>query len=585
MSVRVDFNTGTTANPVWADISSFMRSFSYSRGRDDYFSSFSAGSCSIVLDNRGRQFDPTNTGSPYAGSIVPRREVRIFDNYDDTTTATRNNLVLNPSLEYGVAQWSTGTTRTTAQAMFGTHSAARTGTLIFINESSTPQGVARFATTTPLTANTVYTFSFYARQALADAYSFTPALVIDDDYGSGTATNQQYDMGAGQTPPADAWQRYAYTFTTPNNVGSKQTVGFVVLGGEFGVSRSIYFDGLMVEAGRQLNTYFDGDSTDTALATYSWTGVVGESVSTVVETVETGHQFVGYINDWDLSYSKSTDSTASIKAADGFTLLANQVVPDQTMPVEQSGVRLQRLLNEPTVLWSAPRRIDAGRQPLGADVTENAGALEYFQRIEQSEGGRLFVGSDGGLVFRSGPGTNLTLPVAVAFSDSGPGVRFEEISVVFGTEQLANQVRVTYNGGQVVANAADSQAAYGIAANELTDLLMTSGEDAEYLASAYVGRFGEPVYRIEEISLNLAGLSASDRAAVVGLELGDVVSVSFSPNGGAIEQFGEVVRIARAGTHTSQDSITFGIDTGTLAFVLNDSTLGVLDGSAGRLGF
>ena len=65
------------------DISPYVRSLSINRGRSDQFSSFRAGTCTIVLNNNDRRFDPINTASPYwdttlnRSGVTPRRRVEI----------------------------------------------------------------------------------------------------------------------------------------------------------------------------------------------------------------------------------------------------------------------------------------------------------------------------------------------------------------------------------------------------------------------------------------------------------------------------------------------------------------------------
>ena len=65
------------------DISPYVRSLSISRGRSDQFSSFRAGTCTIVLNNNDRRFDPINDASPYydpttnRSGVTPRRRVQI----------------------------------------------------------------------------------------------------------------------------------------------------------------------------------------------------------------------------------------------------------------------------------------------------------------------------------------------------------------------------------------------------------------------------------------------------------------------------------------------------------------------------
>lgn len=55
-----------------------IRSASWKRGRDSILDSFSAGSASIVFDNRDRLLDPVNTSSPLYGELYPGRKMSLF---------------------------------------------------------------------------------------------------------------------------------------------------------------------------------------------------------------------------------------------------------------------------------------------------------------------------------------------------------------------------------------------------------------------------------------------------------------------------------------------------------------------------
>lgn len=59
------------------DITARVRNFSISRGRRSIFAAFPAGQATITLNNHDRAFDPLYTASPYAGNIIPRREIRV----------------------------------------------------------------------------------------------------------------------------------------------------------------------------------------------------------------------------------------------------------------------------------------------------------------------------------------------------------------------------------------------------------------------------------------------------------------------------------------------------------------------------
>ena len=73
----LDNTDWTLAGTIFYDITEFVQSVTSSRGKSRLLDKFQAGSLTVVLDNTGRQFDPTYEASPFFGNIIPRREIRI----------------------------------------------------------------------------------------------------------------------------------------------------------------------------------------------------------------------------------------------------------------------------------------------------------------------------------------------------------------------------------------------------------------------------------------------------------------------------------------------------------------------------
>lgn len=73
----LDNATYLLAGDVLVDVTGDVRAVQVRRGRSRMLEKFTAGNANLVLDNRDREYDPTNVDSPYYGSIVPRKEVRI----------------------------------------------------------------------------------------------------------------------------------------------------------------------------------------------------------------------------------------------------------------------------------------------------------------------------------------------------------------------------------------------------------------------------------------------------------------------------------------------------------------------------
>ena len=65
------------AGDVMVDVTTTVREVSVRRGRSRTLERFTVGLAQVTLDNRTRNYDPNYTASPYYGSIVPRKQVRI----------------------------------------------------------------------------------------------------------------------------------------------------------------------------------------------------------------------------------------------------------------------------------------------------------------------------------------------------------------------------------------------------------------------------------------------------------------------------------------------------------------------------
>lgn len=292
------------------------------------------------------------------------------------------------------------------------------------------------------------------------------------------------------------------------------------------------------------------------------------------------NQFIGVIEDWNLEYDVSGQSIASITAADGFTLLAQQSLTPGTATAQKTGARINAVLSQPSVAWPlADRIIDTGNSDLGADVFDG-NVLSYLQTVEASEQGQLFVNRDGYIRFINGAVTP-TSAGAPLFSDAGDGIPYVGASVQYGTELLYNQVEVTYPAGTATASNSESQSKYGISATSV-DTLLGAGVNAEGLADYWVARYGEPDYRFDSIDVALNGLSGSQANIVLQFELGDIIQMKFTPNGvgDPIERYLQITSIEH-NVGISEHKIKFGVSSLQFAFlVLDDTGFGILDENA-----
>ena len=297
-------------------------------------------------------------------------------------------------------------------------------------------------------------------------------------------------------------------------------------------------------------------------------------------------QYVGKVTDWNLGYDPSGQSVAELQASDGLTFLAQQALTAGTATVQSSGDRVTAVLNMPSVDWPvSERNIDTGASTLGADVFEG-NALTYLQQVELSEGGLLFIDKQGRVAFKDRLSTPTTDNVTV-FADDGTGIPFAPALVEYGTEELYNQITVSSNAGTATSNNALSQTRYGILDRDVQTLLSTLTQVEDY-ADFLVGRYGEPDYRFARLTVDMANLNSSQKAAMFGLDMGSVIQVKFTPNGiaPAIERYGLVIAINHQ-ISPEDHIITVGVGSlQTSLFVIGDAQFGTIgEGAPGVLGF
>lgn len=301
-------------------------------------------------------------------------------------------------------------------------------------------------------------------------------------------------------------------------------------------------------------------------------------------TIDGADQFYGLVNDWNYDYEPGEDSVATVMGTDELTKLATRVVlPSGTAVVQKSGERVEAVLDMFTVGWPADKRnIDTGSSNMEATVWESQNALEYLQLVETSESGELFIGKSGDLFFRSRQDAAPTSASLVKFADDGTGVPVRQFVVDYGSELMVNRVEVSNSSGTAVAGNALSQVTYGIIDQSISTVL---NDNLVGLAEYVVAKYGQPEYRFSGVIVNLDSLSDAHRASVLGLEIGDVAQVVFTPNGigTPIDKYGQVIGIEHSkdtGKHDVKLSLA-AVDFASL--VLNDTVFGRLD--VNSLGF
>jgi len=289
--------------------------------------------------------------------------------------------------------------------------------------------------------------------------------------------------------------------------------------------------------------------------------------------------YTGQVADWNFDYSLSGDSTAQVSCVDALTLLVDPFLTADTETAQLTGARVNAVLDD--VGWPlAKRQVSEGKATLDADVIEadKTQALDYLNKVSLSEPGALYVANNGDLVFRDRADTQ-NASGSITFGTGG--IPFSDIGVEYGVEEMANQVSVTYYGGTAIAGTATARDELSIGQygtlDENYDTLLSSASDAQSLADWQVGLFAQPRYRVDRITVALDGLTTVNQQSVLAVELGNVVTVTWTPNnvGDALTQLVTIDGIDFSANPSSR-RISFTMSETTAAFILDDLVFGVL---------
>jgi hypothetical protein len=292
-------------------------------------------------------------------------------------------------------------------------------------------------------------------------------------------------------------------------------------------------------------------------------------------------QFVGLVDDWNLSYEPNGDSTAAAACSDATSSFATQTIASFTNTVQKSGERINAILSLPEINWPVDLRdVDTGLMELGADtVPDNTNALTYLRLVERSEPGAFFIGKSGNVIFRD----RIAAPTSggVVLADDGSGIRYQSLRVQYGSELLANEIVVSseITSYEVTTLDLPSIDTYGIFNLTRTGLLINANQDVDDLSDFYANKYSQPEYRFESVDILLDELTDQQQQNLLGLEIGDVVEIKFTPNGiaPAISKYAEIIRIDNS---IDLDNHIMSLGFSTLDFallVLDDAQFGKLD--------
>lgn len=294
--------------------------------------------------------------------------------------------------------------------------------------------------------------------------------------------------------------------------------------------------------------------------------------------------YIGRIADIDVTYDFNNLSTVSISAADDFVLLASAFTSADFTPSEElSGARVNTILDRSEINYPLTRAIATGTVALGAyQVDANSNALAYLQQCAEAERGLFFIAANGDLTFTDRVYQQFVPSTVITFSDTGSGIPYQSLDVIYGQEFLYNRIQVTREGGTLQAvDDLSSQTEFGVSTYALDNSLLATDAAALDLANQLLDQYSQPQYRFDNMSVNMVGLSNATRDIINGLEIGDPIQITRTYSTGTPATVTQPYAIERiehsltAGNHVVEFGLRFAPF--IYEFILDDVTYGVLD--------
>lgn len=298
-------------------------------------------------------------------------------------------------------------------------------------------------------------------------------------------------------------------------------------------------------------------------------------------TVNSSLAFYGFVEDYGVEFSGPRVSQATVSASDAFSLLAQSQIAARTPNAEKSGSRIRWVLSRSEVRFPAEYTgvVNTGSATLGNfAISEGTNTLDYLQSIADAERGRLYMQKDGTLRFRGR--TNVPSLTAASFTDTAGGIPYQDISYEYGSEQFYNYVSVANAAASPTAQTAENSAsimAYGMRGLNKTGMLLSSNAQCLSMATALLGQYGQPEFRVSAITVNLDRLTSTQQNTILGLEISDLITVQLTPPGGgsAILKVARIEGISHARSVNTHDlALQLSTINGS-PLVLGDATFGL----------
>jgi hypothetical protein len=554
--------------PIWIDITDKVASVNVKRGKNRELERYSSGSAGVSLHNEDRTFDPLNTSSPYAGNIIPRRGIRV-------TTASYprfTGVIEDWNLDYDVSGKSDATIVAADAFTLLAQQSLTAGTATPQTTGQRIEAVLSMPTVAwPLQERNIDTGS---AQVGADVFNTSDSALSYLQKVEASEQGQLFIDRQGNV-------RFINGAVTPTTGAFVETRTNLVTNPSFETNTTGWGTFQVGSIARSTADKFVGSAS--MLITYSGLqGVVLPSTRTSV-TGGTTLTWSFYIKDIDTSRQFRANIEWYTAVSGGSFI--SQATGTATTISTSSWTRLSITATAPAnALGAAPAIVSNGSVLTGTKVYVDAAQLQtgstattYFDgdTPDTFTARNSWTGTANASTSTQDVYADAGYPL---FSDQGDGIPYTSATVSYGTELLYNQVTVDAPGFTSTQSNTISQVKYGITTTEVATLLSTSNA-VESLALFWVAKYGEPEYRFQDLTISLDGLTGEQAQQVLDVELGDIVRITFTPNGigSPIARYGQVNKIEDNIT-ADRHTIVFGFGSLQFSFlILDDPGFGILD--------
>lgn len=567
ITVQVAFSsTPFATSPSWTDITQYVRSVKIHRGRSRELDAFSAGTCSVLLSNADRRFDPEHATGPYVAGLLPMKKIQIVSNYSGTTSYLFTGYVDGWPQAY-IEQNDSVVNVSATDGMKVLEQVELPGSLFeMIVATDKPDHWWRLDET----SGTVAYDQGFAPVLFNGTYVDSPTLgatgIVSYDGGStcasftGGAYLDLLNCGIGGTPASTAYALEVW-FKKPDLIGATNRQWLYAFSsvGTAADASNLYADvrtdgTLFISVGTATTTTtvrVDDNAVHQVFATRFDTGfanfrVDGTSLGTsaasggTASVAETGinriGNFGGLASDAEpftgfVSHVIFWIGTPTVPSA-----VANNVddryLAGTTGLSEPTGTRIGRVLDFAGIPTS-DRSIDTGSTTLAAYDLSGQSALSYINLLSQSESGGFYFLGNGNANFRS-RGALITEAAYVTsnctFSDAAGGITYNDFTTQYDDQDIRNEARVTRSGGVTqFASNTESQGTYGRRTYSLSGLLQENDIEAQARAQFVVQKYKDPEFRVRTLTIKPHAAPTQTWPQVLQRELEDRISVVRTP--------------------------------------------------------